>query len=352
MLADLRRAARGEVLEQVPLAPRTSVRVGGPARMLLKPADPKALVDVLGLLAGAAVPWLALGGGANTIVGDLGVDGAVIRLGQDFASEEVEEAGDHVVLTLGAGAPIARFLSLAKEQRGIGVAWAAGIPGTVGGLVAMNAGTPAGCMADHLAAVEVAEPGGLRWIDANALRLAYRHCELPHGSVLSRARCLVRRGSEADLLEQQRVAKADVDRRRATQPLTQPNSGSVFVNPPGDFAGRLIEQAGLKGTAQGGAQISERHANFIVNLGGARAADVVALIALARRTVLAATGIALTPEVRLVGDFDPALPAELQPYQVRPSLPGSSSGSGSGSGSMAQQLGVPDPTKSVLRVQA
>jgi len=341
-LADLRRAARGEVMEQVPLAQRTSVRVGGPARLWVKPADPKALVDVLGVLSGAALPWLVLGGGANTIVGDGGVNGAVIRQGQDFAAEEVEEAGDHVVLTLGAGAPIARFLSLAKEQRGIGVAWAAGIPGTVGGLVAMNAGTPAGCMADHLVSVEVAEPGGLRWIDAAALRLAYRHCELPRGAVLTRARCQVRRGSDADVLEQQRVAKADVDRRRATQPLTQPNSGSVFVNPQGDFAGRLIEQAGLKGTVQGGAQISDRHANFIVNLGAATAADVVALIALARHTVLSKTGIEMKPEVRLVGDFDPPLPPELEPYHLQPVLIGPKS----------QAFELPDPTKSWLRVQA
>src|SRR6266566_1433946 len=138
----------------------------------------------------------------------------------------------------------------------------------------MNAGTPAGCMADHLLSVEVAEPDGLRWIDAAALKLSYRHCELPVGAVLARARCRVRRGAEGDLLEQQRVAKADVDRRRATQPLNLPNSGSVFVNPQGNFAGRLIEQVGLKGTVAGGAQISDRHANFIVNLGGAKAAQV------------------------------------------------------------------------------
>ncbi|TMA17999.1 MAG: FAD-binding protein, partial [Deltaproteobacteria bacterium] len=131
LVADLRRAARGEVLEQVPLAPRTSVRVGGPARLWVKPQGPPALVEVLRVLSGASVGWISLGGGANTIVGDRGVDGAVLRLAQDFAIEEVEEAGDHVVVTLGAGAPIARFLSLAKEQRGVGVAWAAGIPGTV-----------------------------------------------------------------------------------------------------------------------------------------------------------------------------------------------------------------------------
>ena len=341
LIAELRRAARGEVIEQAPLASRTSVRVGGPAKVLVKPNDPRALVEILGLLRGAGVPWVSLGGGANTIVGDLGVNGAVIRLGQDFAAEEVEEGGDHVVLTLGAGAPIARFLSLAKEQRGVGVAWAAGIPGTVGGLVAMNAGTPAGCMADHLLAAEVASPDGLRWVDAADLHLAYRHCELPPGSILTRARCRVRRGSEGDLIEQQRVAKADVDRRRATQPLNLPNSGSVFVNPPGDFAGRLIEQAGLKGTTLGGAQISDRHANFIVNLGRAKAADVVELIALARRTVLERTGIELKPEVRLVGDFEPPLPSELQPHRLKPLLPGAE----------VPAVEMPDRTKSCLRVQ-
>jgi len=338
--ADLRRAAAGEVLEEVPLAPRTSVRVGGAARYMVRPRDAEALIATLRLLSTAGIGWFSLGGGANTIVGDGGISGAVVRLGQDFASEEVEEAGDHVLLTLGAGAPIARFISLAKEQRGVGVAWAAGIPGTVGGMVAMNAGTQGGCLADHLLAAEVATPAGLRWIDAADLRLAYRHCEIPRGAVLTRARCKVRRGSEAELLEQQRAAKADVDRRRATQPLSLPNSGSVFVNPKGDFAGRLIEQAGLKGLVRGGAQISEKHANFIVNLGTAKARDVVELIAAARAAVLAATGIALLPEVRLVGDFDPELPKELLPYHfsqvlVRDDVP----------------FDLPDPRKTYLRVQ-
>ena len=244
----------------------------------------------------------------------------MLKLAPDFVVEEVLEAGDRAVLTLGAGSSSARFLSLAREQRGLGVAWAAGIPGTVGGLVAMNAGTPGGSMADHLLAVEVATPDGLAWIDAAALKLAYRHCELPRGAVLTRARCSVRRGTESELLEQQRVAKADVDRRRATQPLSLPNFGSVFVNPPGDHAGRLIESAGLKGHTAGGAQISEKHANFIVNTGAAKAADVVGLIALARSTVLAQSGVALEPEVRLVGGFDPPLPPELRAHQVAPVL--------------------------------
>ena len=320
LVSALKRASRGEVLRDVPLAPRTSVRVGGAAQLWVRPRDPEALVAVLGVLCDAGVPWFALGGGANTVVGDGGVEGAVLKLAPDFAPELVEEGGDHAVLTLGAGAPIARFVSLAREQRGVGVAWAAGIPGTVGGMVTMNAGTKAGAAADHLEAVEVATPDGLRWLDVAELRLSYRHCELPEGAVLTRARCRVRRGAEPEVQEDARLAKADVERRRATQPLSQPNSGSVFVNPPGDFAGRLIEHVGLKGRVEGGAQISDRHANFIVNLGDATAADVIELIALARATVLARKGIELSPEVRLVGTFRPPLPPELEPHRRVPLL--------------------------------
>jgi UDP-N-acetylmuramate dehydrogenase len=320
LLSALKRASRGEVLRDVPLAARTSVRVGGPAQLWVRPRDPDALVAVLGVLCDAGVPWFTLGGGANTIVGDLGIEGAVLKLGPDFAPEQVEEGGDHAVLTLGAGAPIARFVSLAREQGGVGVAWASGIPGTVGGMVTMNAGTSTGAAADHLEAVEVATPDGLRWVPAAELRLAYRRCELPEGAVLTRARCRVRRGGDAEVLDDSRLGKADVERRRATQPLTQPNSGSVFVNPRGDYAGRLIEQAGLKGARRGGAQISEKHANFIVNLGDATAADVIELIALARNAVLKESGVELQPEVRLVGTFRPSLPPELAPHHFVPVL--------------------------------
>jgi len=320
LVSALQRASRGEVLQDVPLAPRTSVRVGGPAQLWVRPRDPEALVAVLGVLCDAGVPWFTLGGGANTVVGDVGVEGAVLKLGPDFAAEQVEEGGDHALLTLGAGAPIARFVSLAREQRGVGVAWASGIPGTVGGMVTMNAGTSTGAAADHLEAVEVATPDGLRWLAASELRLSYRHCELPEGAVLTRARCRVRRGDEAQVQEDARLAKADVERRRSTQPLTQPNSGSVFVNPSGNFAGRLIEQAGLKGARRGGAQISEKHANFIVNLGDATAADVIELIALARSTVLSTAGVELHPEVRLVGTFRSPLPPVLEPHHFVPVL--------------------------------
>jgi UDP-N-acetylmuramate dehydrogenase len=321
LLDELRRASQGEVTAGLPLGPRTSVRVGGPARFFVKPRDPEALVAVLRLCAEAQVPWHPFGGGANTVVGDKGVEGLVLRLGPDFTSETVEELGDQVMVTLGAGAPGARLLALAKEQRCVGVAsWGAGIPGTVGGWTAMNAGTPVGSMSEHLEAVEIATPSGLSWLSAAELHLGYRHCELPRGAILTRARCRIRRGTDSERGQEERAAKADLEKRRMTQPLSQPNSGSVFVNPPGNFAGRLIEDAGLKGTRRGGAQISARHANFIVNSGDATAHDVVELIALARRAVENATGIVLKPEVRLVGTFSPPLPPELEEHHQLPVL--------------------------------
>jgi UDP-N-acetylmuramate dehydrogenase len=308
----LKKVSRGDVQEQVPLDHRTSVRVGGAAKLLVRPKDPAALVATLGALSDAGVPWVALGGGANTLVGDGGIDGAVIRIAPDFCTDEIEEQGDGFTLTVGAGAPSGRFVSLVREQNGVGIgSWACGIPGTVGGMVTMNAGTPHGTMSDCLEAVEVATPDGLTWLGADKLKFSYRKCSLPSGAILTRARCKVRRGSEAERAHEQRAIRLDLEKRRASQPLTQPNSGSVFVNPKGNFAGRLIEAAGLKGTKRGGAQISTRHANFIVNAGGATANDVIELILLAMRSVKNATGIELKPEVRLVGTFTPALAPEL-----------------------------------------
>jgi len=315
LIETLRKTSRGDVAEQVPLAQRTSMRVGGPAKLFVRPKDPEALVATLRLLGEAGVPWLALGGGSNTVVGDGGIEGCVVRIAPDFCTDEIEELGDGFSVTMGAGAPTGRFVSLVREQNGLGIAsWASGIPGTVGGMVAMNAGTPSGSMSDSLEAVEVATPDGLTWLGADKLKFAYRSCSLPPGSILTRARCKIRRGGEAERAHEQRAVRLDLEKRRASQPLTQPNSGSVFVNPPGNFAGRLIEAAGLKGTRRGGAQISTRHANFIVNSGEATAHDVIELVLLAMRSVRNATGIELKPEVRLVGTFIPPLPPELLPH--------------------------------------
>lgn len=298
---------RGEAKRDVPLAPRTSVRVGGAADLFVRPVDVDDLVSLLAVARELGVPVWSLGGGANTIVGDGGVRGITLKLPNDSARAPVEESADgRVVFELGAGAPSARLTQMAKAHGLLGAEWAAGIPGTVGGLTAMNAGTRAGEMKDCVTDVLLCSADGARWLPASELRFAYRHADL-HGGIVWRVRVSLRRGSPDEVARSVDAMERDRAYRRNTQPLHLPNSGSVFRNPPGDHAGRLVEAAGLKGRVEGGAQISEQHANFIVNLGGASARDVTTLISLARTLVRERFSIELAPEVRLVGEFAPSL---------------------------------------------
>jgi UDP-N-acetylmuramate dehydrogenase len=289
---------RGEWQADAPLAPRTSVRVGGPADLLVRPADPADLAVLLSACAELHVPVLVLGAGANLLVADAGFRGVVIRLPLDFGEET--EDGERIVLS--AGAPVSRLVQRAQAARLTGCEFAAGIPGTLGGAVAMNAGTRIGEMKDVVERVEVASAGGVRWIPASELGFAYRTCRLPPGSVVTRVGFLLRRG---DLAASRAVMDADREHRRRTQPLNWPTWGSTFRNPPGDHAGRLIEAAGLKGHREGNAMWSDVHANFVVNLGGATARDCLALIRLARQRVRERFGVELELEVRLAGAFAP-----------------------------------------------
>jgi UDP-N-acetylmuramate dehydrogenase len=287
---------RGEVLRDAPLAPRTSVRVGGPADLLVRPADPDDLVACLRLARERSVPVTILGGGANLLVSDLGVRGLVLRLPAELGGEELRPP----VLTLPAGLPTARVVQRAHAEGLVGAEFLRGIPGTLGGAIAMNAGTRAGEVKDVLEGVEVATADGLRRLPAAELALGYRTCRLPAGAVVVRATLRLRAGDVA-------AAGAEMERewarRSASQPLDLPSFGSAFRNPPGDFAGRLLEAVGLKGRRIGGAEISARHANFVVNVGGATARDVLALLRLGRERVRAEFGVTLEPEVRLVGEW-------------------------------------------------
>lgn len=296
-------AIRGESRRDVPLAIRTSVRVGGGAELFVRPVDVDDLVALLRTARQAGQPVTVLGGGANTCVGDGGVPGVTLKLpdGDDL----VTDLGDRVSLELPAGAPSARLPLLAKEHGLLGAEWAAGIPGTIGGMTAMNAGTRAGEMKDNVVEVLLCGPDGAGWIPASELRFAYRHSELG-GRVVARVRCTLRKGSPAEVAASLGAMESDRAYRKRTQPLSLPNSGSVFRNPPGNAAGKLIESCGLKGTVEGGAQISDVHANFIVNRGGATARDVTTLMARAQRTVLERFSIPLALEVRLVGIFLPS----------------------------------------------
>lgn len=296
----LSRFWEAEVIADEPLAPKTSVRVGGRAELFVRPRSPDGLVAVLKSAAGDGIPLAILGGGANTLVGDGGVPGITIKLPGDLLPEQVRLSDSEGRVTLGAGAAIARLIQLAKQNGLVGVEFLAGIPGTIGGAAAMNAGTKLGESMSAVEAVEVATAEGIGWLERSRLTVGYRHTDLPHHGVLTRVRFLLRPGDRA---KSQAVMDADLAYRKQTQPLGQPNFGSVFQNPPGDFAGRLIEAAGLKGFTFGGAQISSLHANWIVNLGGATARDVVSLMELARSRVVQLTGVELKPEVRRVGVF-------------------------------------------------
>jgi UDP-N-acetylmuramate dehydrogenase len=293
---ELGRRLRGEVLLDERLAPRTSIRVGGPADLLVRPADQDDLAALLRGVRELGVPLTVLGGGANTLVADAGVEGVVLRLPPELGEERVE--GERLILP--AGAPIARLPARGHALGLVGAEFLAGVPGTLGGAVAMNAGTRAGEVKDVLEAAELATADGVGFVPAAELGLGYRRSRLPEGAVVTRLACRLRPG---DVAGSRAVMEADVARRRATQPLTQPSFGSTFWNPPGHFAGQLIEAVGLKGYRVGNAMWSDVHANFLVNLGGATARDVLQLMRLARRRVKERFGVVLEAEVRLVGAF-------------------------------------------------
>lgn len=273
-------------LRAEPLARHGYWRVGGPMERFV-------IVESAHELTGLQVDHV-LGNGSNLLVPDAGLPGTTVRLAGEFRSVEIDG------LRLRAGAGILNTVLLARLARvGVaGLAPLAGVPGTVGGAIAMNAGTALGEIADVLESVDVLVGGQTARLDRRELPMRYREGGLPAGAVVLFATFLLR----DDPSEAGRIA-AHLARRRETQPLDLPSCGSVFRNPPGDHAGRLIESVGLKGWRHGGAQISERHANFIVNRGDATATDVMACIRKAEETVLAEAGVRLVREVHVLGEF-------------------------------------------------
>jgi UDP-N-acetylmuramate dehydrogenase len=291
-----------EVKAGEPLAPLTSVRVGGAAEALVRPRTPEAVVALLRLAREEGVPVTILGGGANTLVGDGGVPGFTVKLPSDLFPEVADVGPEEGRLTLGCGSAIVRLVNLMRGNGLVGAEFLAGIPGTLGGAVAMNAGTKNGEAFRAIEAIEVATADGVGWLTKAEVPHAYRHSELPPGGIVTRVRFLLRKG---DVVASKAAMDADLGYRKRTQPLSQPNFGSVFTNPPGDHAGRLIEVVGLKGHTLGRAQVSTLHANWIVNLGGATARDVLGLITLMQQRVREQTGVDMKPEVKRVGEFLP-----------------------------------------------
>jgi UDP-N-acetylmuramate dehydrogenase len=286
---------RGRVLSQEPMARHTTFKIGGPADLAVVPEDAEDLKAALRFARSKGIPVFVLGGGSNTLVRDGGIRGMVI-LPEKF--QDLERAGAEV--TAGAGVRISRLLAFCSKQGLGGLEFLSGVPGTVGGAVRGNAGAWGGATADRLIRVQlVTEEGNDLVLGRDMIPFAYRFSGLPKGAVIVRAVFALAPGNPTAIRQQ--ISRWLV-RRNASQPVEFRSAGSIFKNPPGDYAGRLVEQAGVKGTRIGGAMISEKHGNFFVNLGEARAADVLALVQIARERVRATAGIDLELEIRVVGE--------------------------------------------------
>jgi len=291
----------GELLPNAPMSSRCTIRAGGQAAALCKPRSKESLVAVLRFLHKEGVDFFTLGKGANLLVGDKGYDGVVLSLGDMPVEEKVQLFENRGELTLSAGQSISRLLSVGFSHGLVGAEFLSGIPGTLGGACAMNAGTPAGECMSLVLAVELATAEGVGWVEARHIGHVYRHTQLPPGSVVVGLCCALPKGDTA--LSKEALRK-DLLRRKEAQPLELPSFGSAFKNPEGKYAGQLIESVGLKGEICGGAQISTKHANWIVNLGGATARDIFTLMEMATARVQTQHGIGLVPEVKLMGVFE------------------------------------------------
>lgn len=293
----LRRALTGEVRVAEPMSRHTTFRIGGPADLYVTCDTLADLAETVRGCAEADVPWTVAGKGSNLLVADDGYRGAVVVLGKEFKRHSVEGNG----IKAGAACILAYVVRDAFSRGLGGLEFAVGIPGTVGGALAMNAGSRDAWMGSIVESVTLYVPEtGLQRLRGTDIAWGYRQSGLSSRGVVVET---VVRLEEADRDRIQRDMEASLSRRKRTQPLSSPSAGSVFRNPEGDSAGRLIEAAGLKGTKLGGAKISDIHANFIVNDGGASATDVVGLIRKIRMVVRNTHGIELEPEIRFLGEF-------------------------------------------------
>jgi UDP-N-acetylmuramate dehydrogenase len=281
-----------------PLAPYTSWKIGGPADAFVEVERTQELGDMLRLAHKRHLPWFMLGSGSNLLVGDGGVRGIVVRLSGEFSAISVVPEGDRVVVEAGASASMALVTTQAASQGAVGIGSLAGIPGSVGGALRMNAGTDRE-IGEFVRGVWVQTPVKPAVHEVTP-QYFYRHTTLANDAVVARVTLSFEQGDP-------QVVRAEMQerliRRKRTQPLQFPNAGSCFRNPTGDKAGRLIEAVGAKGWREGGAEVSDLHANFIVNREHATAADVATLLARVRRAVAERFGVEMELEVHFVGVF-------------------------------------------------
>lgn len=278
-----------------PMAKHTSFRIGGPARRMAFPKTREQLVVLAGLLQEAGIEPLLLGNGTNLLVADEGLDTVVINTSAQLS--RVEQTGE-CELTADAGVSLCQMALFAWKQGLAGLAFAHGIPGTLGGGVVMNAGAYGGELKDVVADVTALYPDGVRTLTADEMGFSYRHSAFSSGEGIVLGAKLKLEPGDPNAIK----AKMDelMARRKASQPLEFPSAGSTFKRPPGHYAGPLIEGCGLKGARIGGAEVSCKHAGFVVNAGGATCADVLTLMEKVQKTVFDTYGVLLEPEVKIV----------------------------------------------------
>jgi UDP-N-acetylmuramate dehydrogenase len=279
------------------LADLTSFQIGGPADLFVTVESDAELMTAMAAAHRHDTTAMCLGAGTNLLVSDRGVRGLVVKLGESFGRIMIEG----INVTVGAAMQFGAMVETVVDRGLAGLEFGEGIPGTVGGGLVMNAGAFGGEMARVVTLVHGVTIDGLaRALTKDEVNFTYRRTDLPPRFVITRVDFMLSRGDREEL----RARVMDLrSKRAARQPRGLPNAGSVFKNPHGNFAGRLLESVGLKGARMGGAAFSGQHANFIVNLGGARADEVRALIELARSRVMESTGVKLEPEVRLIGEW-------------------------------------------------
>lgn len=291
----IRRVFCGELLEGEPLARHTSLKVGGPADIYAVPRDLADLRKLVQTLDELRIPRFVIGGGYNLLVRDGGFRGAAISLAR---IDTIAVRQDGIIRSEAGG----RNIDLARlaEAHGLcGLEFLVGIPGTIGGAVRMNAGAHGSEIFDHLVSLELLDNGGIQNCDKKSWKYAYRSLQLDPKKIIIAANFQLAAGTRETISAAMDVC---LEKRKVTQQVRFPSAGSFFRNPAGLAAWRLIDEAGLRGMTVGGAQVSEAHTNFLVNIGGAKTADFIRLAAIVKERVLNTSGVSLEEEVRIMGE--------------------------------------------------
>ncbi len=289
----------GEVLFGETMKKHTSLKIGGPADIFAFPQEVISLKNMLTTLKKKSIPSMPVGGGTNLLVRDGGIEGVVVSLRDCRRIEIIDEAQDLISLFVESGVPLQKLVSFTKENGFSGMEGLAGIPGSVGGAIAGNAGAYGYSMKSLIVSATVMHPDGrLDKLVAGELGLEYRASKLPVGSIILSANIKLRRDIKEDIAKRM---EGFLREKREKQPLSDLSAGCVFKNPEGASAGKLIDEAGCKGMRIGDAEVSSRHANFLINKGNASASDFLKLMDAVRTKVSSVFGVELEPEIKIVG---------------------------------------------------